>query len=580
MKARHHIAALTFLFFAMGTVFGAYADYRKDKLNRGQMYLFKGEVKDAQRYAEKLIKNNDPAGHTLLGMMHLYGLGLKANVEEGVINYRKAANANYAPGQARMGRALMDGHGVAPDSRAGMELIRKAEFSTHPDALYVVGNYYRDYANSQKQYDRALQLLTQASDAGHILAPYKLSLMYEHGQGVALNAKLAARFSKIGVKRGGPIARTKWAQRYIDKGKHKKAYKILKPGVKLGIPHALNMMGWMLVNGGTGVKPDRQKGIKYIQRAADMGNPQALANLGRVYAGGMGVPANSSLAADYLYKGGVALADSGRHKDAQQVLLDLNRLSPDSGVARRLRARVDNMAPPPQPAKTNVSVHASAAPGSSSRQSKKYKNSGTGWVISPGYIVTNQHVVHRARSVEVIMANGEKIAAKVVAADNGNDLAVLSVASAGLLPPGLPLAKKAVSAGEEVFTIGFPLPGDMGQRAKLTDGIINADSGLGDDPRYYQISVPIQPGNSGGPLLNMRGEVIGITTATLNSAEMLKNGGALPQNVNYAIKSPYAGKLVQSLPARRQVRSQKAAKGNLKKLMKRVRPSVVMVVTK
>jgi len=260
-------------------------------------------------------------------------------------------------------------------------------------------------------------------------------------------------------------------------------------------------------------------------------------------------------------------------------LSNLNRLSPGSGMARRLQARVENMAPPPQPARTNVSVQTSAAPSASARRNKKYKNSGTGWVISPGYIVTNQHVVHRAKTVEIVMANGEKISAKVVAADARNDLAVLSVASAGSLPPGLPLAKKAVSAGEEVFTIGFPLPGDMGQRAKLTDGIINADSGLGDDPRYYQISVPIQPGNSGGPLLNMRGEVIGITTATLNSAEMLKNGGALPQNVNYAIKSPYVGKLVQSLPVRRQTRSQKTAKGNLKKLMKRVRPSVVMVVT-
>lgn len=559
-------------------------EYRRDMLNRGQTYIFKGETKDARRLAEKLINKKDPAGHTIMGMMHFYGLGLKPSPEQGVASFRKAADANYAPAQARLGRAVMDGYGTRPDHKAGLKLIRTAENSPHPDAQYMAGNYYRDHASNQADYNKALALLTRASDEGHILAPYKLSLMYKHGQGVAPDDRKSWRFIKIGAKRGGPLARVAWAEKYIEKGKPKKAYKILKPGVKLRIPHAQNLMGWLLINGGKGVKKNPEKGLKLVNMAADTGNAKAMANLGRIYAGGLGVAANTTLASDYFYKSGMRFVEDGQHSDASAVLAELKNLSPGSRKARTLQASVKDMPQHRYPV-AKASVPTAAAPARTVKRKKQgasraYSNSGTGWVVSPGYIITSEHVVRNAKTIEVVLSGGNRMTASVIKADIGNDLAVLSVASAHALPLGLPLARKPVTAGEEVFTVGFPLPGDMGQRAKLTDGIINADTGLGDDPRYYQISVPIQPGNSGGPLLNMRGEVIGITTATFNSAQMLRNGGALPQNVNYAIKSAYAGQLVESLPARRKARPQKAGRGNLKKLIKRVQPSVVMVVVK
>ena len=97
---------------------------------------------------------------------------------------------------------------------------------------------------------------------------------------------------------------------------------------------------------------------------------------------------------------------------------------------------------------------------------------------------------------------------------------------------------------EKVFTIGYPLNDVMGSNYKVTDGIISSKSGIEDDVRYYQISVPLQPGNSGGPLFNKDGNIIGITSARLNSQAV----GTQVENVNYAIKSSYLLNLYNMLP--------------------------------
>jgi hypothetical protein len=93
--------------------------------------------------------------------------------------------------------------------------------------------------------------------------------------------------------------------------------------------------------------------------------------------------------------------------------------------------------------------------------------------------------------------------------------------------------------GSDVFTIGFPDPTILGLTPKTTRGNVTASAGSKDDPRFLQISVPIQPGNSGGPLIDSSGSVIGITTATIDAINRLKDGGYLPQNVNYALKASY-----------------------------------------
>src|SRR5262249_13383666 len=96
---------------------------------------------------------------------------------------------------------------------------------------------------------------------------------------------------------------------------------------------------------------------------------------------------------------------------------------------------------------------------------------------------------------------------------------------------------REVKLGSSVFTLGFPEPDIQGFEPKLTKGDVNGLAGTRDDERYFQISVPVQPGNSGGPLFNESGAVVGIVTKRLNDLAMLSRSGMVGQNVNYALKS-------------------------------------------
>ena len=109
-------------------------------------------------------------------------------------------------------------------------------------------------------------------------------------------------------------------------------------------------------------------------------------------------------------------------------------------------------------------------------------------------------------------------------------------------------ASRAVKLGGTVATVGFPNIGLQGFAPKLAKGEIASLSGAGDDARYFQISVPVQPGNSGGALVDEHGNVVGVVSAKLDAATALRSSGALPENVNYAVKSGYLLTFLESVP--------------------------------
>ncbi len=188
------------------------------------------------------------------------------------------------------------------------------------------------------------------------------------------------------------------------------------------------------------------------------------------------------------------------------------------------------------------------APQSSAEQ--RIASGGTGFLFSSkDYIVTNYHVVKGASSIDVKFPDGEVIEASVQAKDSQNDIAVLKLAHSPSTPiPDLKFGDSSkVRPGDKVFTIGYPASSILGENQKITDGIISSVTGIEDDPTMFQITVPIQPGNSGGPLFNDRGEVIGITTASL-SLNAIHSLGAVPQNINYAIKSSFVNNLLTTIP--------------------------------
>lgn len=168
--------------------------------------------------------------------------------------------------------------------------------------------------------------------------------------------------------------------------------------------------------------------------------------------------------------------------------------------------------------------------------------SGTGFALKDGYIVTNYHVIEGANSITVQGIKGNfntSYNVVIIGADKNNDLALLKISSPsftsfGTIPYSISAGTSEV--GEDIYVLGYPLTSTMGDEIKLTTGIISSKTGFQGDVALYQISAPIQPGNSGGPLFDKKGNVIGIVSA--------KHSGA--ENVGYAIKTTYLRNLIES----------------------------------
>jgi S1-C subfamily serine protease/antitoxin component YwqK of YwqJK toxin-antitoxin module len=184
-----------------------------------------------------------------------------------------------------------------------------------------------------------------------------------------------------------------------------------------------------------------------------------------------------------------------------------------------------------------------------STSANEWKGNGSGFFINEkGYIATNYHVVEEANAIQVeYFQKGVKniFSAKVIVTDKQNDLAIIQVDDPKFKTlPTIPYVFSSTikDVGSEVFALGYPMAQVMGDEIKFTDGKISSKTGIEGDITVYQISVPIQPGNSGGPLFDNKGNLVGITSSGLNK-EYFNS-----ENVNYAIKTTYLKNLIDVMP--------------------------------
>jgi hypothetical protein len=166
--------------------------------------------------------------------------------------------------------------------------------------------------------------------------------------------------------------------------------------------------------------------------------------------------------------------------------------------------------------------------------------SGSGIVVSAaGDILTNDHVIAECTTIRLKGAGYADETATVVGRDPRNDLALLR---AGSKATAFAVFRdgRGIRSGEEVVAVGFPLPGLLASEANVTVGGVSALAGLHDDARYLQITAPVQPGSSGGALLDLAGNLVGIVSAKLNGLKVAQASGDIPQNINFAVKSDVA----------------------------------------
>jgi S1-C subfamily serine protease len=151
-----------------------------------------------------------------------------------------------------------------------------------------------------------------------------------------------------------------------------------------------------------------------------------------------------------------------------------------------------------------------------------------------GYLLTNNHVIDGAKTIQIKGIGNDfttLYAADVIAKDLDLDLAVLKLKNQNIVFENLPyrISDEIFAQGTKSLSLGYPMTSAMGEEIKITEGIINAKSGYKGTLTQYQFSAAVQPGNSGSPLFNDSGEVIGVINAKLKDAE----------NVGYALKSSY-----------------------------------------
>jgi S1-C subfamily serine protease len=195
-------------------------------------------------------------------------------------------------------------------------------------------------------------------------------------------------------------------------------------------------------------------------------------------------------------------------------------------------------AAPAKSTSTATAKSTSAAPAAAAaKPSKLVDVNGTGFVISSsGHILTNNHVI--AECIGEIHGNlsGESaVTLRVVSKDETNDLALLQASKP--FKDVAVIRGTAIHSGDSVIAIGYPLHGLLTSDFTVSTGIVNSLSGLLNDTRFLQISAPIQPGNSGGPLLDSSGGVVGIVAAKINAMKFAKATGDIPENINFAIKT-------------------------------------------
>ena len=426
------------------------------------------------------------------------------------------------------------------------------------------------YANGQcvtQDYKQAVHWYTESAEQGNANAQNNLALMYSIGEGITQDYKQAVYWYKQAAEQGNAWAQNNLGSIY-DKGEgipqdYKQAVHWYTKAAKQGLATAQYSLG-LKYQRGKGTHKDYKQTIYWYKKAAEQGNANAQYFLALMYSIGKGVPQNYI----YAYAWWSLAAAQGSHNAKQFRDLTAKKLSPQllseaQELAAQIQYKIDN---PSKSQKQKPSV---------SNNERKINGSGTGFIITrDGYILTCYHVIEDANEIKISIGDN-LYSAKLIRKDANNDLALLKIN--GSFKALAFSSKRSAKMGQEVFTIGYPNPSLQGVSAKFTNGAISSLTGFQDDLRLYQVSVPVQPGNSGGALVDNNGNILGVIMAMLSAKIAFKISGSLPQNVNYAVKSTYALAVLDTLPEiSNKLLTPSKTKSNA---VERVKVSTVMVLS-
>ena len=409
---------------------------------------------------------------------------------------------------------------LAADFDKGLRAYNKGDYKTalqewnplaeqgDADAQRNLGSMYFIGRGVPKDVVQAASWIRKAAEQGDAIAQGELGFMYFTGQGVPKDVVQAAS----------------WIRKAAEQG-------LADAQVGLGVMYDNDDNGW-------GVPKDDRQAAFWGRKAAEQGNAHAQGGLGLMYYTGRGVP-KDYVQAYAWFNLAAAQGDEDVEKRANEERNNIRQHMTSSQIAeaqklsREIAARIER--------NQSGSDSSSFADTSDSvfKPEPEMKGNGSGFVIGRNrqttFIVTNHHVVEDCAKVTVVYA-GKSYEASVLAKDANSDLALLETNIPNAQPASFSRLSRA-RLGEAVTAAGYPLQGLLSKSLNVTGGNISALAGLGDDAKHLQITAPLQPGNSGGPLLDASGNVVGVAASKLNAIAAAELTDDLPQNVNFAIKA-------------------------------------------
>jgi hypothetical protein len=474
-----------------------------------------------------------------LGLCYYWGSSVAQDYAEAAKWYRKAAEQGNADAQYNLGVCYTEGQGVEKDYTEAVKWYRAAAEQGSPLAQYNLGVCYTEGQGVEKDYTEAVKWWRKAAEQDDAQAQCNLAVCYYLGQGMTKDCAEAVKWFRKAAEQGNAFGQMSLAFCYEEGNGVTKDYAEAatwcRKAAEQGSPLAQYNLGVCYAEG-QGLDKDFAEAVKWYRRAAEQGNAYAQISLAFCYEDGIGL-AKDNIEAYKWFNLAAAQGIGGGSRWRNLLAAEMTR--DDVAEAQRRSSRfVPKHETPDQARAAYASATAAGEQGP--------QPSGSGFFVTEdGCFATSFHVVEGAARILIRTEKGT-LPARLINADKVNDVAVLKAEGKF---PAVPVApSRATKLGDTVFTVGFPNAGSQGFAVQVTKAEISSLTGAQNDPREFQISAPVQPRNSGAPLVNQYGNVVGVVGARPAASATPRSAVALPQSVNYAVKSSVLSVLLESLP--------------------------------
>jgi TPR repeat protein len=433
----------------------------------------------------------------------------------------KKAEAGDASAQTNLGDRYFYGEGTAKDLVKAVEWYQKAAAQGYSAAQFLLAVRYARGEGTAKDMVKALEWYQKAAAQDVVYAQVSLGDMYASGEGVPKdNAKAVEWWKKAAEQGDGSAQFALYFAYFYGKGVSKdevKALECLQKAAEHGHDKAQFLIGGIYYTG-QGLRKDDVKAANWWHKAAVQGHGDAQAYLGVLYAAGEGVSKDTVLAYAWLNLAARSESRNAKNRDLYEFQLS----SAEKAEGQRLSSNWKE-----------GQILVREGQQISSTKSLTKQGTGTAFIVSDSaQAITNHHVIESCKEVH---AEGREGIVKVITSDLINDIALIQLSGAANVTAVIASEPAGLRQGEDVIVYGFPLNSILSSGGNLKPGVVSALTGLGNNTNQIQITASIQPGSSGSPVLNKKGEVVGVVSMKLDDSKMAKATGQIGQNINFAV---------------------------------------------